>query len=1017
MALVITGKSLAEIEAALVSMVAECQRHESLAPVVIVTGSNLQRLYLRRKLAQDLGAVGNVRFLTLVDVAGEFLASAQVVVDSFSPEGGQRFLMEDLLAGAEAETAWHRAGSRGIAEAASATVQDLREAGVTPNDVEAALANAQGTELAQLYRRYLEESSSIWDRTKMMQLATTIPREEFALALGAAPIITAGIHDLNDIQLRLIGRIASAHDLTMFIPWSEQSRAFAFSTTLVESLLGMGFEHRALDAAPRAAEIALVSAPEPQSEAEAVVRSILDDVESGVHPAEIAILHHRDAGQDELVESVLSRAGLPSYLASGRAARRASAGKIALRLNDVLFLEPTRASLLELITSSDLSLQWIAPNLSPKPIVWERLSKTLGLVKGWSSFANLLQRATEEFDPDQERDSVEWRHENARELLQVIQAFRAEVAKAGDLRSWTELGEWWVALFSRLAGSEDVSEAAGTIVARVNALSQLDHGGISCSVERFHKATDDAIRRTVMSGGYFQRDGIFLGSVQTARYLRFRRVYLMDCAERVFPPVIRQDPILRDEERKQINAYLGHRALPLRAERVEEERLLFNLVQQAAIERLTVSYSRHTSLSGPPRFPSSLLLEELAERSGSYKGIGVIEQESPEWFSRLPSRVSFYAANDDGSIRALDEFDFRSNILERFQVNGVNAILRLWPGYDRLIRLRAARGQRSFGAYDGIVPADLVASLRLFDSDLSPTALAAFAECPYRFFLRSILKIKTDQEPEDDVQMSPLAKGSLVHRVLERFVEPAVSGAMSWGALLLDPEPQIRALLADEAARLPGGVVGLSLIWERDSAELERSLIAYLRGERDRWEEGWSPVSHERVFERVAIDIGDRELTFGGAIDRIDRKGPEIRVIDYKTGSPRETSDGYRKGGSLQLPLYVYAAASLLGVPVSSVSAEYQFVGPRGEGRSARLAGQDLAADARFTAMLRSMVEGIEGGQFFTWPGKVEFNGPTNCTNCDFKGVCHGEVGVHTLRKQGGSNEVMRSWRLMRGGA
>jgi ATP-dependent helicase/DNAse subunit B len=202
--------------------------------------------------------------------------------------------------------------------------------------------------------------------------------------------------------------------------------------------------------------------------------------------------------------------------------------------------------------------------------------------------------------------------------------------------------------------------------------------------------------------------------------------------------------------------------------------------------------------------------------------------------------------------------------------------------------------------------------------------------------------------------------------------------------------------------------------WQRDRTALERTLLVYLRRERARSEEGWAPIGNERGFARVEIDLGERKLSFRGAIDRLDRNGEELRVVDYKTGWPSETGDGYRKGESLQLPLYIHAASASEGVPVESIAAEYHFVGPRGLGKTVGLNGSDLAADDRFGDMLRSMLAGIDGGRFFTWPGTRQFNGNTNCTYCDYKTVCHGSVGNHTDRKQSGSQQLMRSWLDMR---
>ena len=44
---------------------------DPLRPRTVIVGSNLQHTYLRRLLAREHGGVANVRFLTLLDLAGE----------------------------------------------------------------------------------------------------------------------------------------------------------------------------------------------------------------------------------------------------------------------------------------------------------------------------------------------------------------------------------------------------------------------------------------------------------------------------------------------------------------------------------------------------------------------------------------------------------------------------------------------------------------------------------------------------------------------------------------------------------------------------------------------------------------------------------------------------------------------------------------------------------------------------------------------------------------------------------
>ena len=128
---------------------------------------------------------------------------------------------------------------------------------------------------------------------------------------------------------------------------------------------------------------------------------------------------------------------------------------------------------------------------------------------------------------------------------------------------------------------------------------------------RFRSAARRALRRAVLNDRDPLRRGVFVGTVSAARAVRFRALFLAECAERIFPPLVRQDPLLLDGEREAINQRLGHRALAVKRERAREEPLLFELLQQSASEFLTISWARRTNTTGAPKLPSPLLLRSI----------------------------------------------------------------------------------------------------------------------------------------------------------------------------------------------------------------------------------------------------------------------------------------------------------------------------------------------------------------------------------------------------------------------
>jgi RecB family exonuclease len=76
------------------------------------------------------------------------------------------------------------------------------------------------------------------------------------------------------------------------------------------------------------------------------------------------------------------------------------------------------------------------------------------------------------------------------------------------------------------------------------------------------------------------------------------------------------------------------------------------------------------------------------------------------------------------------------------------------------------------------------------------------------------------------------------------------------------------------------------------------------------------PADEPLGVERTVATRTDR-IAMSGRIDRLDARGPELVVVDYKTGRRALTSDDAR--GSLALALYALAASRVLRRPCRTV--------------------------------------------------------------------------------------------------
>lgn len=201
---------------------------------------------------------------------------------------------------------------------------------------------------------------------------------------------------------------------------------------------------------------------------------------------------------------------------------------------------------------------------------------------------------------------------------------------------------------------------------------------------------------------------------------------------------------------------------------------------------------------------------------------------------------------------------------------------------------------------------------------MSVTSFRTYLQCPYRFWLQHIQKLK--RTADDGDELDAMAFGTLAHEVLNQFGRDtsirdsantesiqhwlrAALDRISLATFGRDALPAVRIQLERLKARLDG------------FATKQAKLIA----------EGWRIHHCEYVLpETASLHFSTEEpnqppMRITGCIDRIDRHeaSKTWRIIDYKTGdspiTPFKAHHGSAKPKDewidLQLPLYRYLAA------------------------------------------------------------------------------------------------------------
>lgn len=247
---------------------------------------------------------------------------------------------------------------------------------------------------------------------------------------------------------------------------------------------------------------------------------------------------------------------------------------------------------------------------------------------------------------------------------------------------------------------------------------------------------------------------------------------------------------------------------------------------------------------------------------------------------------------------------------------------------------------------------------RLFRA--SPSKLLAWVDCPRRYRLQYLDRPTPQARP----QRAHTSLGVAVHNALRDW----------WDLPRQQRTPEAGARLVRSAWIDVGFRDGdHSRTWRERS---EDHVAAYL-GDVD-------PATQPLGIERT-VSLKTAHLALAGRVDRLDDRGGQLTVVDYKTSRSVPTDDDARTS----LPLALYAAAAWKMFRRRCVRVELHHV-PTGtvavhehtpESLQRKLAeAESIAADAR-RAEDDYAEFGVDSGRF---PAKV---GPL-CQWCDFRAHC-----------------------------
>lgn len=475
---------------------------------------------------------------------------------------------------------------------------------------------------------------------------------------------------------------------------------------------------------------------------------------------------------------------------------------------------------------------------------------------------------------------------------------------------------------------------------------------------------------------------------------------ILGLVERGFPQRITEDPFFRDDER----AALARFGIPLepRAERADDERLLFYLAVTAPTERLILSFPRSSDDSDAlPSFYLDEAREAVGEIHAVVRTLADVAPRADECVTESDSLLAQCAAVTDAASNATRRETWKERLDSALELTGSESDVRRIAATSSLPPLPAIRSPENRTAYSG--------HRRYHVSEIE-----TYNTCPFQHLMKYGLRIRSEQDGA-----GPADRGRLYHAVLRNHFRGHAGIATDMKDLRLNLLEELERCLEEFAVDARPHRRRL----------LERFLREALTGFAEReamYAEkfGLSPTHFEISFGMSEDESRNRDhdklstsqplvlhardghaIHLCGVIDRIDSEGATAMVIDYKTGASR-TYDQVKSGDSLQMPLYLMAVEAIWemdGAAACYDSAREPF--RRRFFRSDHLqrfglmagveSGREIVkpvsagefAETRETAVLRVIqaVDGITACEVLPKPGPA-------CRSCDYSDCCRTDL-------------------------
>lgn len=953
--------------------------------MILVPSSPLCK-HLKIKLSKKMNCLINVDILPFMAFIENICGT---VFDEIPHEEGERSILRLLGEGKDFE------GWEGVV---LQRLRDLSDSAIEPDQIREILNSLHRNKDFEIINLFIKWRELV-DKFKIRDYSSKVKKAQLKLKENIffhriKRFFLYGFYDLTGVMADFIDEILFSKDFVIFFPALKNHKFYEFSQSFydwkfdgrVREKIEMGinagafreFIYETLNEESfeknkkLADNIHLINASGEYGEVQYVAKEILKLInKEGYNPSEIALIARSIEEYREIIKKIFRENFIP--FSSPRKVKAHLQPLVRLFYNFIELIKKnchwveTFEILMSPFFNIDASMQ--------ERGLWKFIAIKKGIIKAddWERIKDLkydfiIQRTQ---DDDKEEKPIVLPKESLEKFCENIEKLRNLTGKFKGKEKWEyfcriilEFIDSFVIIKS--ASDKEIIESIKKSINKLPLLQKIEQEEIEGEIflNSFKRILDN-----IMEDFGGKGKGVQIMDVMTARGMTFKVIFIIGLNKDSFPRRIIEDPFLEDSLKKTL-IDIGAK-LSTSETQFLEEKLLFILTALAAGEKIYLLWQRSDE-KGKIREPS-IFIEKILNAVKEDTSLILFPRDEEKQINYEKEKI-FLNPYEVSAIISRKK-NHSQNIF--WQLRGISP---LWVRHSISVSDEIERRDLSPGPYDGILEKDFIT---VQTESISSTSLETLFQCPFKFFIKYILKISPLPLLEFQFELLNIDEGDIVHKLLKNlYSEISKKRITSLNEALSLASKNLCNYIEEYKKQNPN-------LFEPSLKATKDRIFSYienaLKVDFEEVLKNYFVLDTEKYFDDAILKIGDIEFKIDGKIDRIDKnlKEKKHRVIDYKTGKVfkilKKDNLTLEEPPKFQLPFYIEALRNKENLE-GEIDALYWFLKDnKTEGFSSK--EWDSKLKFLYEPVFKTLYEILKNGLFFITPSN-------HCDYCDYFLCC-----------------------------